>query len=135
MPEKPSSTQSRRDTDVPVGLPALFANQSFARLLTWTFHKLWAERRLGAGLSASAGPKPVTDRRSTLLPIRVVREISKLVRLRGCWRTWTQAATGGSIRFEKYRVAPRLGTDTVRQRLLFRLHQHTPFSATETGLA
>ena len=28
---------------------------------------------------------------------------------------------------------PRLGTDPVRRRLLFRLHQHAPLAATETG--
>lgn len=90
MLEKPSSTQRRRGADIPVGLPALFANQSLARLLA---------------------------------------------RLRSFWRAWTQAATRGSIRFQKYRVAPRLGTATVRRRLLFRLDQHAPLAATETGLA
>ena len=54
---------------------------------------------------------------------------------RDFWRAGTQAATRGSIRFQKYRVAPRLGTDSVRRRLLSKLHQHAPFSATETGLA
>lgn len=90
MPEEPNSTRNRRRADIPVGLPALFANQSLARLLA---------------------------------------------RWRGFWRAWTQAATRGSIRFQKYRVAPRLGTDTVRRRLLFRLDQNAPLTATETGLA
>ena len=49
-----------------------------------------------------------------------------------------QAVGRGSaeaIRFRKYRVAPRLGTDTVRRRLLFRLDQNAPLVAPETGLA
>ncbi len=40
-----------------------------------------------------------------------------------------------AIRFQKYRVAPRLGTDTVRRRLLRGLHEHAPLAATETGFA
>jgi hypothetical protein len=58
-----------------------------------------------------------------------------LARWWGFWRAWPQAAIRGSIRFQKYRVAPRLGTDTVRRRLLLRLDQAAPLAATETGLA
>ena len=58
-----------------------------------------------------------------------------LARMRDFWCACTQAATRGGIRFQKYRVAPRLGTDTVRRRLLFRLDQNAPLAATETGLA
>ena len=48
---------------------------------------------------------------------------------------WLAAMASSPLRFQKYRIAPRLGTDTVRRRLLSKLHQHAPFSATETGLA
>ena len=37
-------------------------------------------------------------------------------------------------RFQKYRVAPRLGTNAVRQRLLLGLNAHAPFTATETAV-
>ena len=90
MPEKPNSTQRRRNTDIHVGQSTPSARASLARLLA---------------------------------------------RLRVVWRACTQAATSGGIRFQKYRVAPRLGTDTVRRRLLFRLDQNAPLAATETGLA
>jgi len=48
---------------------------------------------------------------------------------------WLVAMASSPLRFQKYRVAPRLGTDTVRRRLLFRLDQNAPLAATETGLA
>lgn len=58
-------------------------------------------------------------------------------RLRERWlRFWcadAQAAPPGRIHYRKYRVAPRLGTNAVRQRLLRNLHQHALL--TETGLA
>jgi hypothetical protein len=54
--------------------------------------------------------------------------------LRTAWCTWTCLKPGGRIRFQKYRVAPRLGTLTVRRRLLLGLHQHAPLSATRTAL-
>jgi hypothetical protein len=37
--------------------------------------------------------------------------------------------------FRKYRVAPRMGTNTVRQRLLLGLHTHAALTATKTGMA
>ena len=40
----------------------------------------------------------------------------------------------GRVRFEKYRVAPRLGTNTVRQRLLRGIQAHTRVAATETAM-
>ena len=40
-----------------------------------------------------------------------------------------------AIPFRRYRVAPRLGTDAVRRRLLLGLHAHAPLTATETGVA
>lgn len=42
---------------------------------------------------------------------------------------------GDPIRFRKYRVAPRLGTNTVRQRLMRGLYAHARLTATETRLA
>ena len=42
---------------------------------------------------------------------------------------------GRRVRFRKYRVAPRLGTDVVRQRLLHGIYAHARLTATETGLA
>ena len=48
---------------------------------------------------------------------------------------WLAAVAFSPLRFQKYRIAPRLGTDTVRRRLLLSLHQHPAFPATETGLA
>lgn len=59
----------------------------------------------------------------------------RFARWRGFWRVCTQAAPRGGIRFQKYRVAPRLGTDTVRRRLLRGLHEQTTLTATETGCA
>lgn len=60
-------------------------------------------------------------------------------RLRERWRRFwcaaAQAAPPGRIIYRKYRVAPRLGTNAVRQRLLLGLHQHAHLTATETGLA
>lgn len=53
------------------------------------------------------------------------------VRVAGC--VWLNTVFKSHIRFQKYRVAPRLGTSTVRQRLLRNLHQHALL--TETGLA
>jgi hypothetical protein len=43
--------------------------------------------------------------------------------------------SGPAIRFQKYRVAARLGTNTVRQRLLLGLHAGAALTATETGMA
>ena len=42
------------------------------------FHKLLAERRSVTGFTACPHPKPVTDRRSTLLPIQAACEICGL---------------------------------------------------------
>jgi len=47
---------------------------------------------------------------------------------------WLRLIPGGRIRFQRYRVAPRLGTVTVRRRLLLGLQQH-PVPAPKTGLA
>jgi hypothetical protein len=47
---------------------------------------------------------------------------------------WACFKLGGRIRFQKYRVAPRLGTLAVRRRLLLGLHQQAPLSATRTAL-
>jgi hypothetical protein len=38
------------------------------------------------------------------------------------------------IQYGKYRVAPRLGTDRVRRRLLQRVHAGVPIGATQTGM-
>lgn len=57
-----------------------------------------------------------------------------LEHLRRFWRVGIQIATRGNIRFQKYRVAPRLGTNTVRQRLLLGLHTRAALTATETGM-
>ncbi len=46
-----------------------------------------------------------------------------------------QAAPPGRIHFRKYRVAPRLGTNAVRQRLLRDIHAHAGLTMTETGMA
>lgn len=54
--------------------------------------------------------------------------------LRTAWCAWTCFKLGGRIRFQKYRVAPRLGTLTVRRRLLLGLQQQAPLSATRTAL-
>ena len=79
------------------------------------------------------------------LPLRLIlrtqprsvrrRLIGLLTRLRGVYFAWINPVFRRNIRFQKYRVAPRLGTDTVRRRLLFRLDQNAPLAATETGLA
>jgi hypothetical protein len=42
---------------------------------------------------------------------------------------------GERVRFRKYRVAPRLGTNTVRRRLLHGLHAHRALAATKAGTA
>ena len=47
---------------------------------------------------------------------------------------WLVAMASSPLRFQKYRVAPRLGTDTVRRRLLIRLDQNALLPVTETGL-
>jgi len=52
--------------------------------------------------------------------------------LRRFWGTGIQIATRSNTRFQKYRVAPRLGNNIVRRRLLFRLDRHAPLAATET---
>jgi len=54
---------------------------------------------------------------------------------RAFWRAGIQIATRDNLRFQKYRVAPRLGTNTVRQRLLLGLHTRAALAATETGMA
>jgi hypothetical protein len=59
--------------------------------------------------------------------------------LNAAWFTgrvhWLRTVSQADIRFHKYRVAPRLRTDTVRRRLLLGLHAHAPFTPTESGLA
>ena len=39
------------------------------------------------------------------------------------------------VRFQKYRVAPRLGTNAVQQRLLLGIHTHVRLTATQTEMA
>jgi hypothetical protein len=56
-------------------------------------------------------------------------------RLRTAFVDWINTVSGRNIHFRKYRVAPRLGTNTVRRRLLLGLHANEPFTATETSLA
>lgn len=59
-------------------------------------------------------------------------------RPRSLWEVgfqWIRATFGSNIRFRKYRVAPRLGTDTVRRRLLLQLRGQTSLAITETGVA
>jgi hypothetical protein len=41
----------------------------------------------------------------------------------------------GASRFQKYRVAPRLGTDTVRRRILLRLRNQTALAIIEIHTA
>jgi len=45
------------------------------------------------------------------------------------------SASANPIHFRKYRVAPRLGTDLVRRRLLRGLHARATLTATQTGMA
>jgi hypothetical protein len=47
---------------------------------------------------------------------------------------WLRTAFQADIRFQKYHVAPRLGTDTVRRRLLLGLSTHATLAATETRM-
>lgn len=61
--------------------------------------------------------------------------VALLVRLRRFWHACAQTATRGGIRFQKYRVAPRLSTDIVRRRLLLGLQARATLAATETGMA
>jgi hypothetical protein len=62
------------------------------------------------------------------------RSAGLLARLCTAWSAWTCFKLSGRIRFQKYRVAPRLGTLAVRRRLLLGLQQHAPMSATRTAL-
>jgi len=43
--------------------------------------------------------------------------------------------SGGRLRFQKYRVAPRLGTDNVRRKILAQLHIQSPVATNETAVA
>jgi hypothetical protein len=107
MPEELSSAQARRSADFPVGkAPTGKPALRTADVAVGVFIR-FATRGF-AGL---------------------------LAWLRTAWCAWTCFKLGGRIRFQKYRVAPRLGTLTVRRRLLLGLHQQAPLSATRTALA
>jgi hypothetical protein len=107
MPENRRSTRSRRNADFPVG-----------------------DAPVGRPALRTADIPVGAFARS------VSRSLARLLaRLRNPWLAWIGVAADRNIHFQKYRVAPRLGTDTVRRRLLLRLHQQAPLAATETGLA
>ncbi len=48
---------------------------------------------------------------------------------------WLAAITSSPPRFRKYHVAPRLGTDNVRRRILLRLRDQTALAITEIHTA
>ncbi len=62
------------------------------------------------------------------------RSAGLLARLCTAWSAWTSFKLSDRIRFQKYRVAPRLGTLTVRRRLLLGFQQQAPLSATKRAL-
>lgn len=144
------------------GTPIANGSQSQTGRLAFGVRRLvaalvaWPTRRSGSGAQsgalnnldglfvaeASASPhstatgrlrKAVTGHRT---PKR--RAESHLLRFRLLITLWLCGIAIGvppahPFHFRKYRVAPRLGTNAVRQRLLRNLHQHALL--TETGLA
>jgi hypothetical protein len=54
--------------------------------------------------------------------------------LRSGSAAWFVGSSQPEIRLQKYRVAPRLGTDTVRRRILRQLRAQTALAITETNV-
>lgn len=106
MPEEPSSAQGRRSADVPARKAPTGRPALRAAAIAVSVFVRFATRGF-AGLLAW---------------LRTARCAGACFKL------------SGRIRFQKYRVAPRLGTLTVRRRLLLGLQQHAPMSATRTAL-
>jgi hypothetical protein len=59
----------------------------------------------------------------------------RMEEMMGTRRSLSLRREANAIRFQKYRVAPRLGTDTVRRRLLAGLDHLATWTAAETELA
>jgi len=130
MPEELSSAQGRRSADMPVGKPAVrSADFPVGKAPTGKPSLHNGDMPVGKPAVRNAdfpvGTSALFARRASA---------GLLAWLRTAWCAWTCFKLGGRIRFQKYRVAPRLGTLTVRRRLLLGLQQQAPLSATRTAL-
>ena len=99
-----------------------------------------AQGRRSAGFPAGKAPTGRPALRAAAIAVSVfIRFATRgfaglLAWLRTAWCAGACFKLSGRIRFQRYRVAPRLGTLAVRRRLLLGLHQQAPLSATRTAL-
>ena len=127
-------SEARRDADFRVGALACFVSNPKPSRKNREPHEIRERRRAFGKEILPAGNEVHPYFTFGKLPIFALFALFAVHFSWNFWRAWSQIARREEVHFRKYRVAPRLGTDTVRRRLLRGVHTHAPFTATGTAL-